>query len=299
MDWTTLPPLSALRAFAAFAERGGVQPAGTALNVSHAAISQQIRNLEADLGVSLLDRSGRAMTLTADGRRLADVLLEGFGAMARIADELTGRDADRPLMVSATPSFASSWLMPRLASFREAHPAISLMIDPTAEVKPLAPGGIDVALRYGSGDWPGLDAELLVRSPIALVAATALVGDREFTDLAELRKFHWLQELGTNEATEWFARLGVNRDESRGLSSLPGNLMIEAARQGQGIAITARVFVEEDVAAGRLRVLHEDVRKKGYFLVTRPGVMRPPVRAFVRWLRTQTRPRPEPATGSG
>ena len=179
--------------------------------------------------------------------------------------------------------------MPRLASFRAAHPAISLMIDPTAEVKTLGPGGIDVALRYGSGDWPGLEAELLVRSPIALVAATSLVGDQAFSDLNELRRFHWLQELGTNEASEWFARLGVDRDERRGLSSLPGNLMIEAARQGQGIAITARVFVEEDIAAGRLRVLHEDVRQKGYYLVTRPGVMRPPLRDFVRWLRRQVR----------
>ncbi|TNF19679.1 MAG: LysR family transcriptional regulator [Rhodobacteraceae bacterium] len=295
MHWTTLPPLAALRAFAAFAERGGVQQAGAALNVSHAAISQQIRNLEADLGVSLLDRSGRAMTLTPEGRRLADVLLESFGAMARITGEITGRDADRPLMVSTTPSFASAWLMPRLASFREAHPEISLMIDPTSEVKPLAPGGIDVALRFGSGGWPGLESELLVRSPIALVAATSLVGDRDYADLAELRKFHWFEELGTNEATEWFARLGIDRAQSGGLSSLPGNMMMEAARQGQGVAITARVFVEEDIAAGRLRVLHEDTRKTGYFLITRPGVQRPPVRAFVRWVRRQAETAPTPA----
>lgn len=287
MDWTALPPLAALRAFAAFADTGGVQAAGAALNVSHAAISQQIRNLESHLGLTLLDRSGRSARLTAEGQRLADVLLAGFGDIGRMVDEMTGRDADRPLMVSATPSFASGWLMPRLADFREAHPAVSLMIDPTAQVKSLEPGGIDVALRYGSGQWAGLDAELLVRSPIALVAATSLVGDRDYEDLTELRQFHWLQELGTNEATEWFARFGIDRDRSRGMSSLPGNLMIEAARQGQGIAITARVFVEEDIAAGRLRVLYEDNHKKGYYLVTRPGVMRAPLRQFVRWLRRQ------------
>ncbi|WP_323766784.1 LysR family transcriptional regulator [Marinovum sp.] len=287
MDWTALPPLAALRAFAAFADKGAVQPAGDALNVSHAAISQQIRNLETHIGLTLLDRSGRAMVLTPEGQRLADALLEGLGGVARACDELTGRDADRPLMVSATPSFASSWLMPRLADFRAANPAVSLMIDPTADVKPVEPGGIDVALRYGSGDWPGLDAELLVTSPIAVVAATSLVGSREFDDLNDLRAFHWLQELGTNEATEWFARLGVGRNRAMGISSLPGNLMIEAARQGQGIAITARIFIEEDVAAGRLRVLFEDVRKKGYFIVTRPGVQRPPLRRFVTWLRQQ------------
>lgn len=285
MDWTALPPLAALRAFAAFADKGSVQAAGDALNVSHAAISQQIRNLETHLGLSLLDRSGRSMVLTGDGQRLADAVIEGFGGVVRITDELTGRDADRPLMVSATPSFASSWLMPRLADFRAANPSISLMIDPTAEVKSLEPGGIDVALRYGAGEWPGLEAELLVRSPIALVAATSLVGTGPFDDLSALREFHWLQELGTNEATEWFARLGVDRNRAMGISSLPGNLMIEAARQGQGIAITARAFVEDDIATGRLRLLYEDIRDKGYFVVTRPGVQRPPVRRFVRWLR--------------
>ncbi|WP_037371083.1 LysR family transcriptional regulator [Salipiger mucosus] len=287
MDWNTLPPLSALRAFAAYAETASVARAGAALNVSHAAISQQIRNLESHLGITLLDRSGRQMQLTSEGQRLADALREGFGTMARTLDELTGRDADRPIMVSATPGFASSWLMPRLVHFRAANPEISLMIDPSAEVKPLAPGGIDLALRYGSGQWPGLESELLVSSPIAVVAAPSLVGERDIDSLSELRDYHWLQEMGTNEATEWFARFGVEHDRRRGISSLPGNLMIEAARQGHGVAITARVFVDEDIAAGRLRLIYEDTRKKGYWLVMRPGVMRPALRRFITWLRRE------------
>lgn len=287
MDWTSLPPLPALRAFAAYAETGSVQRAGAALNVSHAAISQQIRNLESHLGLGLLDRSRRSMALTEEGARLAQALSDGFGRIAQELSALTGAEAERPLMITTTPSFASSWLMPRLARFREAHPEISLMIDPSAKVAPLEPGGVDLALRYGSGQWPGLEAELLVESPIALVGSPRLVGEREITDPSDLTEYHWLQELGTNEASEWFSQFGIDRDARRGISSLPGNLMLEAARQGHGIAITARVFADDDIAAGRLRLLFEDTRKKGYYLVIRPGVMRPPLRLFATWLRRE------------
>jgi LysR family glycine cleavage system transcriptional activator len=287
MDWSALPPLSALRAFAAYADRGSVAEAGQALNVSHAAISQQIRNLETWLGVSLLDRSGRRMRLTPEGERLAASLAEGFGTILHMTDELTGRDADRPLEISATPGFAATWLMPRLPSFRARHPDVSLTLDPSAAVRQLEPGGLDVAIRYGNGDWTGVESALLVESPIVVVAATTLVGEHEIRSPADLRPFPWLQELGTNEATEWFAEHGVSQDRKHGLTAMPGNLMIEAARQGQGVAITARLFVEPDIAAGRVRLLFEDRRKKGYYLVTRPGVMRPPLRHFVSWLRRE------------
>lgn len=285
MDWTGFPPLSALRAFSAYAATGSVAKAGAALNVSHAAISQQMRNLEDHMGLDLLDRSGRMLRLTDAGEELALACQDGFGAISRAVESLTGLGADRPLQISATPSFAANWLMPRLADFRTQHPTVSLMIDPSADVKPLTPGGIDLALRYGNGDWAGLDSELLVSSPIVVVAAPDLVGDRRIDGPADLRSFHWLQELGTNEASQWLARHGVEHDRSRGMTALPGNLMLEAARMGQGVAITARVFAEADVAAGRLIELFRDTQRKGYYAVTRPGVHRPQLRAFLRWLK--------------
>ena len=100
------PPLSALRAFAALAETGSFTKAGEALNVSHAAISQQVRALEERLGVPLLPRDGRRGALTAEGERLAAALHAGFGGIARAVDELTGGDALRPLQVTTTPAFA-------------------------------------------------------------------------------------------------------------------------------------------------------------------------------------------------
>ncbi|WP_417808716.1 LysR family transcriptional regulator [Thioclava sp.] len=284
MDWRSLPSLSSLRAFCAFAESGSVVQAGRALSVSHAAISQQLRALEAHLEVSLVDRSRVRAQLTAEGRQLAQALSEGFGLISAGVDALSTQGDMRPLQISTTPSFASAWLLPRLPEFRDAHPEIGLSIDPSARVSTLAPGGIDMALRYGTGRWPGLEARLLVRSPVVIVATPSLVGQGCYAQPADLCCFPWLQELGTNEASEWLDRFGIAQYASKGILSMPGNLMLEAARLGQGVAISARIWVEDDIAAGRLRLLFEDDEEKGYYTVTRPGVMRPALRAFIGWL---------------
>jgi LysR family glycine cleavage system transcriptional activator len=287
MNWKNLPPLASLRAFVAYADTRSVTAAGDVLNVSHAAISQQLRSLEAHLGLSLFDRSERTLKLTAEGETLARAALDGLNQIALTVEALTGANADRPLQLTTTPTLAAAWLLPRLPDFRERHPEVDIMIDPSAHVVSMDPGGIDLALRYGNGQWPGLDAELLVKSPIAVVAAPSLVGDVTSLTPEELQNFHWLQELGTSEATQWLAQFGLERASHRGITSLPGNMMMEAARQGQGVAIVARVFAEPDIAAGRLRLLFEDSLEKGYWIVTRPGVPRPPLAAFLRWLRRE------------
>ncbi|MCE0507067.1 LysR family transcriptional regulator [Roseivivax sp. GX 12232] len=283
MDWSSLPPLSALRAFAAYTECGSVTEAGRRLNVSHAAISQQMRNLETHLGLKLLDRSGRSLSLTYEGHELASALSDGFGTIAATIEALTGADADRPLNVTTSPTFAANWLMPRLAGFAVEHPEIDVMIAPTPQLVPLEPGGTDVAIRYGSGSWPGLESVELLRSPIHVVAAPSLVGHGAVPRLSELTRYPWLQELGTSEATEWLESHGVPGARIKGLY-VPGNLMLDGARNGQGIAVSTRVAVEEDLRAGRLRLLFEERPDAGYHVVTLPGTKRPPLKAFLRWI---------------
>ncbi|MYM56128.1 LysR family transcriptional regulator [Thalassovita mangrovi] len=289
MNLSRLPPLNALRAFAAFHQAGSMAAAGALLNVSHAAISQQIKSLESHLGLPLLDRKPRKPVLTDAGLQLALTLERSFAEIAQMTDALTGAEADRPLQISATPAFVSGWLMPRLADFRQKFPEVSLMVDPSAEVKPLRPGGIDIALRYGDGNWPGLEVELLVESPIVVVASPELVPQQVPLTPDELARLPWLQELGTHESSDWLRQQGVTERPASGMTTLPGNLMMEEARAGRGAAVLARAFVEPDIAAGRLRVLFQDDRKKGYFLVTRPGVQRPALRAFTKWLKGQGR----------
>jgi LysR family glycine cleavage system transcriptional activator len=287
MDWFRFPPVATIRAFTAYAERGSLEKAGQALNVSHAAISQQLKALEAHTGLALVDRSGRQMRFTDEGAILAKTLTEAFATMETTLDALTGADADRPVQISVTPSFASAWLMPRLSGFREHCPQTSLMIDPSPALIPLEPGGIDVAIRYGKGQWPGLNAIALLPSPIAIVAAPKLIGDQNIASPEELINYHWLQELGTSEASEWLSHSGLPERGESGISSLPGNLLLEAARQGQGVAIAAHIFVKQDIEAGRLRLLFLQHEEKSYHIVTRLGPLRPPVKAFVQWLQRQ------------
>lgn len=294
MDWRILPPLSALRAFAAFGETRNVVDAGKALGVSHAAISQQLRTLEQHLDVPLLDRNGRSLILTPEGERLAQGLQQGFGGIVEIVEEITGQQKARPLHVSVTSTFAASWLMPRLPKFRAAHPQVDLMIDPSANLVSLDADGMDIAIRYGVGPWPGVDAELLLKSPMVVIAAPSLVGEGEIDDLKELARYPWLEEFGTSESSTWLHRLGVTAP-SHGMLQVPGNLVLDGARDGHGIAFTVRAFVARDIAAGRLRELHvEENPDAGYHIVTRSGVSRESVKAFVKWLRKEAR---EPQEG--
>lgn len=287
MEWRNLPPLSALRAFSAFAETASVVAAGEALGVSHAAVSQQLRALEKHLDVALLDRSGRNMTLTAEGERLAKALRQSFGGMIDAVEEITGQQDARPLHISVTPTFAASWLMPCLPKFRAAHADLGLMIDPSPQIVTLGTDGIDIAIRYGIGPWPGVESEMLLQSPMVVVAAPSLIGEGAIPKLSDLAQYPWLEEFGTSETTRWMRRFGA-QESKLGLMQVPGNLVLDGARDGQGVAVTVRAFVERDIAAGRLRVLHtEDREGAGYHIVTRNGVQRPAVKAFVKWLRRE------------
>lgn len=285
-----LPPLAQLRAFAALAEAGGMSAAGAMLNVSHAAVSQQVRALEDHLGLRLFVREGRSVRLTAEGQRLGDTLREAFGAIAREVEGLTGADADRPLQITCTPSFAARWLLPRLSLFRARHPDIDLMLNPTAARADPEPGGIDLAIRYGSGVWPGMEVEMFLPTAFVIAASRSLVGDREIAQPADLIDFPWLQEIGTDEVRHWLAAHGVTEARVKRMTELPGTLLQDALRSGEGVAATALAFVEEEVASGEIRILFDDEGAgAGYYLVTRPGPQRPVLKDFIRWLRRQAK----------
>jgi LysR family glycine cleavage system transcriptional activator len=258
------------------------------LNVSHAAISQHLRTLEEELGVQLIDRSGRAGVLTTNGVHLSEALELGFGAITRTIRAMSDTDSDRPLVVTTTPAFAARWLLPRLAQFRADYPGIDMVIDPTPEVRTLEPGGADVALRHGGGVWPGMLAEPVLRSALCVVGAPALVATDGKTTLEQLAGMAWFQEIGTSEATGFLGRHGLTRRSGFGMTSLPENMVLDAVRDGQGVAVVARAFVEGDIESGRLRVLFEDDDDEGYYLVVPRGPLRAVARQFRDWVRNQS-----------
>ena len=241
------------------------------------------------MGIALVDRTGRQLSLTMEGQQLAEALSAGFGTIARTVDMLTGADAGRPLQISATPSFAQHWLMPRLNDFRKDFPGIDIMLDPTPKIVTFEPGGIDIGIRFGAGDWPGLEARLLFKADIVAVAAPSLVGGRRITDPDELASLPWLQEFGTTEASDWLRNHGATRPRSGGITQVPGNLMLDGLRGGQGVAVTVFQWVQQDIADGRLIELLRDEEDTGYYVVTRPGILRTKAKVFDTWLIRQAR----------
>lgn len=287
MDRTGLPTLSTLKAFEAAARYSSFSAAGRELNVTHAAISQQVRRLEAELGLPLVRRAGRGLALTPGGAELGRRLSEGFEVMrAAVADVMHG-EAGRPLQVTMTPIFAVNWMMPRIGRFRAAHPEIELMVNPTAGLVDLDITGYDLAIRYGSGNWPGLEAEPFVPTNFVVVATPGLIADRRITEPADLKKLPWVQEFGTDELTMWLRFKGVTVEGKTDVAHVPGYMLQTSLRNGEGVGCTVRAFVEDDIAAGNLVVLFEDVGEMGtgYHLVRPGGEMRAPLAAFVDWLR--------------
>ncbi|HUF87903.1 MAG TPA: LysR substrate-binding domain-containing protein [Thermohalobaculum sp.] len=298
MQPTRLPPLSALRAFEAAARNLSFSAAGRELNVTHVAVGQQVRRLEELLGVVLVLRHPRGLELTPEGARLAAGLVEGFGRLREAIDELREVRGDRPLRVTLTPMFAASWLMPRLGEFRSAHPDIELMLNPTPERVDLRREDYDLAIRYGAGEWAGLEAEPFIPSRFVIVARRELVEGVRLETPADLARLPWLMQQGTDEFDIWLSAHGVRVEGKHNITHLPGYLLLPAIREGHGVGCTTRLFIEQDLRAGRLVSLFEDGpgdMRAGYYLVRRPGPMREPLKALVRWLHRAARADPEGA----
>ena len=287
MHWTELPPLNSLRAFAAVAETGSYAGAGSLLHVTHAAVSQQVRGLEERLNVRLVVREGRGIRLTVDGLALARELDSGFAAIRRGVEVLKETSTNRPVQLSTSPAFATEWLMPRLQDFQDQHPEISLMLHPTSKVMELKPDGVDLAIRYRGNQKPQTTVTPVLVSDMVVIAAASLLAGREFKEPAMLVNMPWLQELGTNEVADWFKHRGVRLERPLMINQMPGNLIMQAVRRGDGITYTARAFFEEEIRSGQMKVLFSELSFGTYYIVTSPGPLRAPVGAVVDWLKQQ------------
>jgi LysR family glycine cleavage system transcriptional activator len=287
-DWHSLPSLTALRAFAATAELRSFSQAARVLNVTHAAVAQQVRGLEDTLGRALVQRDGRGVSLTADGEQLAQALGEGFAAFQRGLEALRAGETDRPVRVTLTASFAAQWLMPRLRDFWDRHPEIGLSLHPDARVVDLHRERMDLGIRYGNGDWPGVEATFLASARLVVAGAPSLLGDRQALTAEEMRDMDWVLQRNWPEQDSYLRQLGLDPDRLSRTDLSGEDLVIAAARQGLGLAVETAALIQSDVADGRLRIVHESREKlPGYFIVTLPGPQRAAARAFLKWLKGQ------------
>jgi len=284
MSWLALPPLNSLRAFSALAEAGSYSQAGSLLSVTHAAVSQQVRALEEQLGISLVVREGRGVRLTAEGLALARDLDTGFAAIRRGVEALRESSATKPVQLSTTPAFAMEWLMPRIQDFQNKHPEIPLMLNPTSKVVDLKPGGVDLAIRYRDKRKSDTPVTPVLVSDMVVIAAPSLLGAREINDPAILMEVPWLEELGTNEVADWFGYRGVKLSRPLMINQMPGNLIMQAVRRGDGITFTARAFFEAEIRSGKMKVLFSEPEFGTYYIATSPGPVRTTVKTVMNWM---------------
>jgi LysR family transcriptional regulator, glycine cleavage system transcriptional activator len=295
-----LPPLQSLRAFEAAARHLGYTRAAEELHLTHGAISHHIARLERDLGgVRLFVRDGHRMLLTEAGQIFLLEAREALYALATAFDNarLRSRSARPPtlLNLSVLPGFAARWLLPRLSRFQDRHPGIDIAVRPTASIATLdSRDGVDIAVRYGPGTWPGLEARLLMKSYVSPLCSPDLVGGGRLPDLADLSKLVLLRNP-RQKWRPWFVAAGLDWHEpTRGPIYDDAGLLLQAAVAGQGVALGRLALAMEDLAAGRLVELSE-VRVEdeyAWYVVWREPLKcdRDAFDAFRTWLIDEARP---------
>lgn len=249
-----LPPLNALKAFDAAARHLSFTRAALELCVTQAAVSQQIKNLEADLGRPVFRRVGRALLLTDAGQELAKITQEAFARLSSGVARLRAQAESGVLTVTVMPSLAAKWLVPRLGRFYARHPGIDLRLHSSWEVMDLRRSDIDLALRHGKANQPGVLAEKLASEQIFPVCSPKLMkeGPHPLRRPEDLRHHVLLQDRGLDWA-RWLDVAGVKGLAAhKGPSFIDSNLALDAAAAGQGVALGRTLICADDLASGRL-----------------------------------------------
>lgn len=286
---TATLPLQALRTFVEVSQRGSITAAAQALHVTPGAISQQIRLLEDRLGIALLVRERHGMRMTEAGADVYPMLSAAFAQIDKAVDMLEAMKARQSLTVSTVATFAASWLVPRLGRFKQRHPHIEIRVEATPALVDLRRDHVDVALRHGLGDYPGLDVVPLMAPVLVPVAAPGLAASVTLTDPANCLDYPLLHDADRADWPLWLSAHGVAQDPraQRGNAFDDDFLLIRAAESGQGLALVPAAHAQEEIAAGRLvQVLDKPWPSRfAYYAVSRPGAaQRPEVRAFIDWI---------------
>ncbi|KAA9132599.1 transcriptional regulator GcvA [Marinihelvus fidelis] len=293
-------PLNALRTFEAVASRLSFSEGARALNVSPAAVSSQIRQLEERLNQPLFRRHGKTISLTGAGRKLLPGVQRGMGELRKAMRIVDQDRSGGVLNVSMVPTFLQKWLMPRLSDFYQGHTDIDLRINAHNELVNFGETDFHAAIRFGPGEWKGLESERILRDWIMPVCSPRLLREIGPIESAEQLQDHKLLFVESEVWDAWFRVIGNDGRDKRwpGLNDSLAILM--AAEQGEGIALSRWSLVARDIAAGRLvRPINKVVRTDwSYYFVTPPAYAdMPKVIAFREWILEQCKAFPPPDKG--
>lgn len=283
-DWRSLPTLTALRAFDAMAKHGSFAGAARALNVTNAAIAQQVRALEADLGLRLALRQGRYVQMTEQGRVLARALADGFATISETIDALRAASQNKALRVTTTPFLTDRIIMPRLAEFWTAHPGAEISLFPTRDNVDVVGDGFDLAIRamvQDGQDFTGTDQVTMGKVGLIGIAAPKLVAERG----RDAHGLPWLWHDGMDAKIQLMRACGLRIEdlEQRPIGS--PNLLLEATRQGLGVTIFNGPIARHEMGQGGLvEIPLPAAPNVSYVAVSPKGPKHPLAQAFTEWV---------------
>jgi len=288
---------NSLRAFEAAARHSSVSGAAKELSVTHGAVSHQLRRLESELGTKLFERTNRGLRITGAGEALASVLIDSFERIGAAIDELHEKNTGMSIKVTCTPTFASKWLLPRLAEWYARPGAKRVHLQPTLDLLKLRSGTTDCAIRCGIPPWKGLRHELLMPIHLVPVCSPRYAAGREIplrdADILQQELLH--ADLGDNEPGEewrdWLTGIGADAPrELPGVSFQDPALAMQAAADGLGFAIGYLELIGRDLLTGDLVTAHpRSVRHRfSYYLVyPERAIDDDGLQTFMDWIRRQ------------
>jgi LysR family glycine cleavage system transcriptional activator len=287
-----LPPLNALKAFEAAARHESFTRAAEELCVTQGAVSHQVKALEAELGVKLFNRERQRLIITEAGRDYLTVVRDALDRIAVGTERLLQRQNAGVLTVSTSPDFAAKWLVHRLGHFAEAHAGIDLRVSATLHHVDFAREEVDMAVRHGDGNWPGLDpVQLSSEQLFAVCSPKLLSGRRRLDKPADILKFPLIHLDSRGDWTKWLRAVGISDATAmHGPVLNRASMVIDAAINGQGVALARTTLAAWDLINGRLvRPFPQSLRlAKTYWIICpKATASLPKIITFREWLLTE------------
>ena len=281
-------PLNALRAFEASARHLSFTRAAIELCVTQAAVSHQVKSLEAQLNVTLFKRLPRGLMLTSEGETLLPVLREAFDRIALTLGQFEGGHYREVLTVGAVGTFAVGWLLPRLADFHSLYPFIDLRLSTHNNRVDVAAEGLDYAIRFGAGAWHGTDACPLLEAPLTVLCVPQIA--EQLHSPADVLKHTLLRSYRADEWSLWFQAAGLPSDTRvpRSIVFDSSLAMMEAALQGTGVALAPALMFSRQLESDVVRQPFDVGITTGSYWLTRlqSRAETSAMLALKRWLQT-------------
>lgn len=285
--------LPSLGVFAAAARHQNFAHAAEELHLTASAVSHHVRKLETSLGVALFRRHARGVTLTGEGRLLADAASAAVSDLEAVAQSLGRSDDRQRLRINTLHSLAHCWLLPRLPRFLSAHPELRISLDTGMSLARFEDGGPDLAIRHGAGHWPGLKVRHLMDDALFPVAAPSLPGVEDIADPGDLLAFPLLSDLALQGWPDWFRAAGLRGQRLPDMHMFNDSTdVMRAAAVGIGIGLARRHIVAPYLQRGELqRLPGPELKTRFAYYIVHPAHRRPraPAAAFIEWLRGEAR----------